>query len=60
MGLLRAHYGSVSRAGDDEEVRRRLVGMGALVVEWLYDLDKRADAKRADTPGLADEEEVSR
>lgn len=45
LGLLRAHYGSVSRAKDDEQVRRRLVDMGALVVEWLYDLNKRAEAE---------------
>ena len=53
LGLLRTHYRSVSAAKDDDEARRRLVDMGALVVEWLADLDKRQPAATASRPSVS-------
>lgn len=50
LGLLRVHYRSVSAAKDDHEARRRLVDMGALVVEWLTDMDKRDQAATVTRP----------
>ncbi len=46
LGLLRQHYRSVCpRVDVDDQLRRVLIAMAALIVEWLADLDKRPQVR---------------
>ncbi len=52
MVLFSGHHGSIRRAldpvrSDDEELRRKLVDAGAMITEWISDIDKRKAPKTA-------------